>query len=698
VNTLLDINERFAVGPSDRVLAISSLSFDLSVYDFFGTLAAGAAVVLLSPDLARDPAHWLAQAGRHRVSIWNSVPALLGMLVEYAESEGMALPASLRLAMLSGDWIPVTLPNRVRGHLPALRVVSLGGATEASIWSICFPIGEVPPDWRSIPYGKALKNQRFYVLDDFLQQRPVWVPGQLYIGGIGLAKGYWRDEAQTAASFITHPLSGERLYRTGDMGRYLPDGNIEFLGREDNQVKVQGYRIELGEIEAALEDHPAVEAAVVRAWGAAQGEKRLAAYVVADLAAPDAGELSRHLAGKLPSYMVPASFTFLDALPLSANGKVDRSRLPEPVRDQEEAGPALVLEGPEEHRIVAIVEDALELDGIGPVANLLNLGATSIDVVRIGNALSGELGFRPHLAQLLAQPTLANLIAMYREDRGRKLITETAQRAAAGAQDQAIEDRTIEDRTIEDPGAREAFKARRLGRRVLPAAGPAVALPLPADDAFARRFSEYRSVRRFRQDAVEVRLLADLLACLSQGSLDGAPKYQFPSAGGLYPVQTYLYVKPDRVQGMAAGAYYYDPGGHRLVPTGRGRSLDADAYDYFVNRPTFEGAAFALFFVAELAAIQPMYGEKSLDFCHIEAGAMAQLLTAAAAELGLGLCGIGSVDPGQVAPLLELGPTHRAIYSMVGGLRLEGADHGAPVEAFRTARAEREVEMEDIEV
>ena len=151
--------------------------------------------------------------------------------------------------------------------MPDARVISLGGATEASIWSIFYPIQDVDPSWTSIPYGKPLTNQRFHVLDPELEPRPVWVPGDLYIGGIGLARGYWRDPEKTRASFVEHPRTGEALYRTGDLGRYLPDGNIEFLGREDDQVKIQGFRIELGEIEASLEKLPEVRTAVVTTAG-----------------------------------------------------------------------------------------------------------------------------------------------------------------------------------------------------------------------------------------------------------------------------------------------------------------------------------------------------------------------------------------------------------------------------------------------
>ena len=192
------------------------------------------------------------------------------------------LPHALRLALLSGDWIPVALPGRLMALLPQLQVISLGGPTETTIWDICYPIKAVDPTWRSIPYGQPMANAHYHVLNEALEPCPVWVPGHLYSGGVGLARGYWRDEEKTRASFINHPRSGERLYRTGDMGRYLPNGKIEFLGREDFQVKIRGYRIELGEVEAALLQHPRVRAGVVTAVGEPQGSKRLVAYVVPD--------------------------------------------------------------------------------------------------------------------------------------------------------------------------------------------------------------------------------------------------------------------------------------------------------------------------------------------------------------------------------------------------------------------------------
>ena len=316
-NTIEDVSARFGVGAGDRVLGLAALGFDLSVYDVFGTLALGATLVLPDPQRRADPAHWCDLVERHGVTVWNSVPAQLQMLADYLRGVPDRTLDTLRLALLSGDWIPVALPDEIRARLSDLALVSLGGATEAAIWSIYHEIGEVPPDWHSIPYGRPLANQAFHVLDGAMRPRPEWVTGELYIAGAGLALGYAGDEQETAARFVSHPVTGERLYRTGDLGRYLPDGTIEFLGREDFQVKIRGHRIELAEVEAALASHPLACAAAVVVAGDTPLERSLVAFVepasVPDTPADDAvGEAVRWagaelLAGAdLPRYLAYA--------------------------------------------------------------------------------------------------------------------------------------------------------------------------------------------------------------------------------------------------------------------------------------------------------------------------------------------------------------------------------------------------------
>ncbi|MEU8108760.1 amino acid adenylation domain-containing protein [Nonomuraea muscovyensis] len=333
--TLDDLAERFPLDSRDRVLALSAFSFDLSVYDVFSVLGSGGAIVLPDADRQRDPGHWLDLMARHRVTVWNTAPALLEMLVEYAELEPEAVRralSTLRLVLLSADWIPVTLPDRVRALAPQAEVVSLGGATEASIWSICHPIAEVDRSWPSIPYGRALRGQSFHILDEHGGPCPVGVPGELHIGGDGLARGYVGDPAQTTERFITHPVLRRRLYRTGDLGRWRHDGTIEFLGRLDRQVKIRGHRIELGEIESTLDRLAGVRQAVARAVPGPDDRPRLVCYVVpADPGGPPSDdELIDALRASLPPYMVPNRFLRMDALPVTANGKIDYAALPNP--------------------------------------------------------------------------------------------------------------------------------------------------------------------------------------------------------------------------------------------------------------------------------------------------------------------------------------------------------------------------------
>ncbi|GAB1538087.1 hypothetical protein NUACC21_07440 [Scytonema sp. NUACC21] len=487
VNTILDINKRFRVSPSDRVLALSALNFDLSVYDIFGILAAGGTIVIPAPDKIRDPAHWLELMVSQQVTLWNSVPALMQMLVEYLSQPPQKSLSSLRLALLSGDWLPLSLPGQIQALWSNVQIVSLGGATEASIWSIYYLIETVDCNWKSIPYGKPLSNQRLYVLNEALEPCPVWVIGQLYIGGIGLAKGYWQDEEKTNASFIIHPHTKERLYNTGDLGRYLPDGNIEFLGREDFQIKINGYRIELGEIEATLKQHPNVKESVVTAVGESQKNKQLVAYVVCDRKLTSTQNLAE-------AYQPPQ------------------------------------LEG--------VLTDAVE---------------------------------------------------------------------------------------------RIEFKLKQPGLRPLKSSQLSIQLPQPEfDEVLSQTYLERQSYRQFLPQPISLEQFSQFLNCLQQMKLDDypLPKYRYPSAGSLYPVQTYLFIKPNRVEGLEAGIYYYHPADHRLVLLSTTSEIEGSVYGD--NQNIFEQSAFSLFLIGKLNAIAPMYGELAKDFCLLEAGHMGQLLMSSA--------------------------------------------------------------------
>ena len=329
VNTILDINTRFKVGPTDTLLAISALNFDLSVYDIFGILAAGGTIVLPDPEGIKDPGHWLMLMKQKGVTIWNSVPQLMRMMTDYMEADLDTAPEFIRLVLLSGDWMPLNLPDKIRFVFNNAETISLGGATEASIWSILYPINAVDPQWKSIPYGRPMTNQQFYVLNENMDDCPDWVPGQLYIGGVGLAKGYWGDREKTEAGFIRHPEIGIPLYRTGDLGRFLPNGNIEFIGREDQQVKINGYRVELGEIEISAKHLPEIKDTVVTV----NDDNHIILFFIAkehlSLSLDELQNRLKHLLKqKLPEYMIPDKYIKLDVFPLTSNGKINRNALP----------------------------------------------------------------------------------------------------------------------------------------------------------------------------------------------------------------------------------------------------------------------------------------------------------------------------------------------------------------------------------
>ena len=524
---------------------------------------------------------------QEQVTVWNTVPALLQMLVDYTDASPEILrQTSLRLALLSGDWIPVPLPGRVKEHMPDIQVISLGGATEASIWSILYPIHTIEPSWRSIPYGKPMDNQRFFVLNDMLEPCPVWVPGHLYIGGIGLAKGYWRDEEKTQASFFQHPRTGERLYRTGDLGRYLPDGNIEFLGREDFQVKVQGHRIELGEIEETLLQHSAVRTAVATAITEPHGDKRLVAYVVLQ-----------------------------SGQEISANGQHTSDHV--------------VDETPPQGYSLA------QLKGSSP----------------IGNGRNGSYPHGPHEGSKQHE-TLQHLASGFGQTSIRKDIDKLVGIVPhANGSEHGV-------------GTRHRIGASP----ILPyIATPMIDLKHATDNSdILRKYRERLSYRRFLQEPIPFKQFSAFLSSLSQIELEGLPKYRYPSAGGIYPVQTYVSIKAQCVEGIPEGIYYFNPQSAQLVMLSGNGHLNPSIHGA-INQPIFAESAFSLFLVGDLTTISSVYGDAARDFCLLEAGYMSQLLMMTGAEQHIGLCPVGGVDFEQIRDLFVLQESHLLLHTLLCG-------------------------------
>ncbi len=413
VNTLDWVNRELNVTAKDRLLFVTSLSFDLSVYDIFGTLAAGGSVRIASDDELRDPATLTEILYQEPITIWDSAPAALLRLTSFLRKEPSH---NLRLVMLSGDWIPVALPDQIRTAFPNVHVRSLGGATEAAIWSNSYPVATVDPTWPSIPYGKPIQNSKYYVLNSSFEPQPVGVPGELFISGACLAEGYHARTELSAERFIHNPHTDHskdphcsKMYRTGDLARYFPDGNLEFLGRIDHQVKVRGYRVELGEIEATLSTHPMVQTAVVRPFRDSSNTVYLVGYAILKGQTTPA-ELSKFLQVKLPDYMVPSQFVFMTAFPVTSNGKLDRAALKAP--DVQTTLDKTKYVGPEndaERALVPIWEEVLNVKPLSVTADFNEVGGHSLLAAQLVARIESKLGHKVPLEALFTAPTVRGM-------------------------------------------------------------------------------------------------------------------------------------------------------------------------------------------------------------------------------------------------------------------------------------------------
>jgi len=340
----------------------------------------------------------------------------MDILISYIEGKTEIQLKTLRQAVLSGDFIPMSMPDRLRNVAPEVNILSAGGPTETIVWSISYPIGNVDPKWVSIPYGRPTTNHQYFILDKHLTDQPVWVPGEMYDASkIGLAKGYWRNKSLTDQRFITLPETGERIYATGDVGRYLPDGNIEILGRNDFQVQIHGHRIELGEIEASLRMLKGVRSAVAVVVEGQSEHKWIVAFVEAISDAEQALEpsvLKTALETKLPNYMIPSHIEILETLPLSDNGKIDRLRLMEMAKEYTSADTIVEYVAPRtqlEFIIASLVSDVLNLNRVGVMDNFFDLGGDSISATRLNNRIEEMLGVNMPLSTIFTNPTVEKI-------------------------------------------------------------------------------------------------------------------------------------------------------------------------------------------------------------------------------------------------------------------------------------------------
>jgi amino acid adenylation domain-containing protein len=417
VNFLTTMERKLSLTSQDVMLAVTTLSFDIAGLELFLPLLTGGQVVIVGREIAVDGVRLKKELHERQATVMQATPATWQLLIR-AGWEG----SDSFKALCGGEALTSELANELTAR--SRHVWNLYGPTETTIWSTAH---ELKREAGAPPIGRPIANTQIYILDADKQPVPIGVPGELYIGGDGVSRGYFDQPGLTAEKFVPDPFGGhgQRLYRTGDLVRYLPDGGIEFLGRIDHQVKIRGFRIELGDIESALREHEAVREAVVIARTAANGDKLLAGYIVAEGEGVSVSGLKDYLRERLPEYMVPSAIVVMESLPLTPNGKIDRNKLPDPTNHLPEV--AFVEPRSEvEKDIARIWQEVLGRDRVGVNDNFFDLGGHSLLLIEAQSKLQAALGRDVLIVELFRYPTVLSLARYLAEGRDHVALSRPA--------------------------------------------------------------------------------------------------------------------------------------------------------------------------------------------------------------------------------------------------------------------------------
>jgi amino acid adenylation domain-containing protein len=414
VNLLSSMRRRPGLTSRETLLAATPLSFDIAGLELYLPLTVGGQIIVVAREVASDGGRLADRLSG--ATVMQATPSSWAMLLDNRWEGGSQLKI-----LCGGEALPKKLADQLLCR--SFSLWNMYGPTETTIWSaIC----QVSANWDSVPLGRPIDNTQTYILDAHLQPVPIGVPGEIYISGDGLARGYLKQPDLTAEKFFPNPFSkqaGTRLYRTGDIARYLPDGNIEFLGRIDNQIKIRGYRIELGEIESVLSQHPSVREVVVLAREDNPWDGRLVAYVVTNREQPcTTSEMRNFLKQKLPEYMVPSAFVLLEAMPLTSNRKVDRRALPLPDQSRPELEETYTApRTPTEDILAKIWAEVLKIEKVGIHDNFFNLGGHSLLATQVMSRIRDAFQMEIPLRTLFEKPTVGELAIAIMHGKGERM-------------------------------------------------------------------------------------------------------------------------------------------------------------------------------------------------------------------------------------------------------------------------------------
>ncbi len=377
LNCLEFTNELIDISENDSIISLTNLCHDMSIYDIFGMLLAGASIVLPDADKVKEPVHWIDLVEKHHVTLWNSVPAITEMALETLEYTGRGNVSSLRAIIMGGDVLQVNMPSRLRKYSPFIDIYNVGGPTEATIWSVYHKVEKEDESLVRIPLGKAIDNVNYMILNDNLQLCPYDTAGTIYTEGINLSKGYLKSPDRTKEKFVINPYTGNLMYNTGDIGKYRKNGDIDIIGRSDFQVKINGKRIELGEVEAAVVRNTKIDTAA-----AVYDKEDKNIYLYYKVNSPiTVDEIKSELENILPDFMLPSVYMEIEQMPLSLNGKIDRDSLPGIIKTSQSISDEILNDT--EREILDVYKKVIDNENVSVNDNFFNAGGDSIKAIRL---------------------------------------------------------------------------------------------------------------------------------------------------------------------------------------------------------------------------------------------------------------------------------------------------------------------------
>jgi amino acid adenylation domain-containing protein len=618
-NRLVWMQKQYQVTGNDLILQKTPFTFDVSVWELFLPLLSGACLVIAKPKGHQDNVYLIDTITQKGITICHFVPSMLRFFLNQPRVNQCQ---SLKHVFVSGEALSAELIKKFKRLLPA-KLHNLYGPTEAAVDVTYWECTERADNL--VPIGRPIPNIQIYILDSDLKQVPT---GELYIGGIGLAKGYLNRRELTEKTFIKNPFSkNSRLYKSGDKARYLPDGNIEYLGRLDFQVKLRGLRIELGEIELTLNAHEAVDQSIVLVKDQDTSDPKLVAYIVTkqDI---NPKQLREFLKKELPEYMVPNIFVPMADIPVTQHGKADRNSLPWPIHDTEstrlpEPEPSEPKQDKLISELVGMFSELLNITKIQANDDLFDLGATSFTIVQVVEKIQNRHGVVIPVDVFLDDPNVA-AIAAYVEKKCDNKINSSSKPAQSKSAAIKLQSANFSDTAY------------------------------PMDQ------------RNFSGKTISFAQFGRFLGLLKQGRVDDKSKYLYPSSGGLNSTQTYLFIKKDGVASLQEGVYYYHPIEHSLYPLAVPAHIDP-AIMGEVNREQFNQCGFALFLIVQLNAIWPIYKILSPSLSVLDAGYISQLLLNRGQAFGLSLSPAVGIDFSQISGMFLLEKSHRFIHCILGG-------------------------------